>query len=267
MLSEKGGVARTTTTLNLAAGLALRGLRVLVIDTDPQGNASHVLLAGEPARSPTVADVLLGEVEALEAIVPSPSFAGVDVLPANHQLGDVAVTLANEVGRERRLRVAIEGLESRYDFVLVDTAPTRSLINTNVMNAVGELFVPVAPSLFGFLGLGQLQSDVAQVRRFLDNRDLAITGIILTMVEKSNVSKELESQLRELFGPVVFKTRVGRSVKLEEAHARHQSIFDYAPSSPGAVAYKALTSEVVGHGGKENGNRVARRHLPKDDAA
>lgn len=266
-LGQKGGVGRTTTVLNLAAGMALDGLRVLVIDTDPQGNASHVLLGGESARSPTVADVLLGDVDATDAIVPSQTFPGVSVLPANHALADATVALANEVGRERRLRVALESLGETFDVVLVDTAPTRSIVTTNVLNAVADVFVPMPPSLFGFLGLSQLQSDVAQVKRFLDNRELDIRGIILTMTERNRVSKEVEDQLRETFGPIVFKTRIGRSVKLEEAHARHKSIFDYAPSSPGAESYRSLVEEIIGHGiGKAKRNRPARRNPSADDA-
>ena len=148
-------------------------------------------------------------------------------------LADANVTLAGEMGRERRLRVAMEGAGGAYDFVLVDTAPTRSLLTTNVLNFVEEVLVPIAPGLFGVLGLGQLQADVSAVRRFLDNKALRIGGIFLTMTEKNNVAKDLEGQLRQLFGGLVFRTKIPRSVKLEEAHSRHESILTYAPKSRG----------------------------------
>jgi chromosome partitioning protein len=252
LVSEKGGVGKSTTVLNAAACMAARRLRVLVVDTDPQANCSYVLLGGEKTRRPALLEVLVAEAEAGAAIIPSPCFGGVDLLPADPTLADATVMLANEVGRERRLRVALEGVGDAYDVVLVDTAPTRSLITTNVLNFVGEILVPIAPGLFGLLGLGQLQADVAQVRRFLDNKALRIGGIVLTMVEKNNVARDLEGQLRQLFGGLVFRTSIPRSVKLEEAHSRHQSILDYAPKSVGATAYKALTEEILDHGTEED---------------
>lgn len=261
MVSEKGGVGKSTTTLNLAAALAARGISTLVVDTDPQGNTSHVLLKGEKPRRPTLAEVLLGEADAHEAIVSETAFTGVHVLPSDASCADAAVALANEVGRERRLRLAMAEVEHDYGAVLIDTAPTRSLLTTNVLNYATSLYVPMAPSLFGVLGLAQLQTDVAQVAKYLDNRTVRIAGVILTMVERNNVAKGLETQLREILGPVVCRTRIPRSLKLEEAHARHLSIFDYAPGSPGAVAYDALAEELIGH----EANRD--RHPQRDSSA
>ena len=245
-ISEKGGVGKSTSVLNVVAYLAKKGQRVLVVDTDPQGNSSYVLLQGEKPRRPALFEVLTAQAEADEAIVPT-SLEGVDLLPTDHSLADATVVLATEVGRERRLRVALEGVDERYDFVLVDTAPTRSILTTNVLNFAQEVLVPFSPGLFGILGLGQLQEDVAQVRRFLDNRALRIGGVFLTMVEKNNVHRDLEEQLRGLFGSLVFETKIPRSIKLEEAHARHESILTYAPKSSGAAACKALTEEILDH--------------------
>jgi chromosome partitioning protein len=148
--------------------------------------------------------------------------------------------------------MAMEGAEAAYDFVLVDTAPTRSLLTANVLNFAQEVLVPIAPGLFGVLGLGQLQADVGQVRQFLDNKALRIGGIFMTMVERNNVARDLEEQLRQLFGGLVFRTMIPRSVKLEEAHSRHESILTYAPKSAGAAAYLALTEEILGHAREEN---------------
>ena len=252
-ISEKGGVAKTTTALNVAAALGLAGRRVLVVDTDPQGNASHVLLRGEKPRRPTILEVITDDADAGQAIVPT-HFEGVDVLPADSGLADATVVLAAEVGRERRLREALDGVGGRYDFVLVDTAPTRSLLTTNVLNYVGELIVPFTPGLFGVLGLGQLQGDVAQVRRYLENKALKIGGIVLTQVERNNVHQQLEDELRAMFGPLVYATKIPRSIKVEEAHGRHESVLTYAPRSIGAVAYRALAKEI------DHGQRQADRH-------
>jgi chromosome partitioning protein len=249
-VSEKGGVAKTTTALNVAAALGQGGCRVLVVDTDPQGNASHVLLRGEKPRRPTLHEVLTGDADAVQAIVPT-HFAGVDVLPADAGLADATVALAAEVGRERRLREALDGVHKTYGFVLVDTAPTRSILTTNVLNAVRELIVPFTPGLFGVLGLGQLQGDVAQVRRYLENKSLRIAGIVLTQAERNNVHQQLEDQLRGVFGPLVYATKIPRSIKIEEAHARHESVLTYAPRSIGAVAYQALAMEITAHGQRQ----------------
>ncbi len=267
LISEKGGVSKTTTVLNLAAALARKGKRILVVDCDPQGNSSYVLLGGEKPRQPTLFEVVTGESRAVEAIVPT-GFDGVDLIPADATLADATVVLATEVGRERRLRAALEEVEGDYDVVILDTAPTRSILTTNILNYVQELIVPFTPGLFGVLGLGQLQDDVAQVRRFLENKSLRIGGVIMTQVDKNNVHKDLEAQLRELFGDLVFKTRIPRSIKIEEAHARHESVLTYAPTSNGAVAYKALAEEILTNGERAK-DRVGhpRRDPQAHDAA
>lgn len=243
-VSEKGGVAKTSSVLNVAAVLGGQGRRVLVVDTDPQGNASFVLLKGEKPRRPSLFDVLVEGDGADEAIVAS-HFEGVDVLPADHTLADAAVVLAGEIGRERRLCSALEEVVDRYDFLLVDTAPTRSLLTTNVLTTVQDLVVPFSPGLFGVLGLGQLQDDVAQVRKYLGNTRLNIAGVVVTMAERNNVCRDLEGQLRDAFGGLVYETKIPRSIKIEEAHARHESVVTYAPASSGATAYKALTLEII----------------------
>ncbi len=270
VVAQKGGSLKTTSVVNLAACLAGqgRGGRVLVIDTDTQANATYVLLRGNPPRRPTLSEVLTGRASAAEAIVPT-AFPGVELIPAEAALADVNVALAAEVGRERRLRSALADLPEPFDVCLIDTGPTRSLLTTNVLNFAAEVIVPVGPGLFGFLGLGQLQADMTQVRRFLENKALTLAGIFLTMTEKNNVCRDFERQMREAFGDLVFRATVPRSVKFEEANARQQSIFEHAPRSPGAAAYKALALEVMNRGERQQEDRDDPAHgdPPTHDAA
>jgi chromosome partitioning protein len=265
-ISEKGGTGKSTSVLNLAACLAQRALNVLVIDTDPQANATYVLLRGQKPTGPTLANVLLDQLEAQQAIIPT-ALDSVSLLPAETSLADTAMQLGQKVGRERRLRLAMETAEDAFDFVLIDTAPTRSIITTNVLNYARELLVPLAPGLFGVLGLGQLQSDVADVRRYLDNRTLRIAGIVLTMVERNRVAKDIDDQLRQHFGALVFTSKIPRTVKLEEAHSRHQTILTYAPGSTGAEAYQALAMEILDNGRPKEESDPSRRDSSTHNAA
>lgn len=267
-VSEKGGQGKSTCTLNLAACLGMKGHRTLVVDADPQGNASYVLLKGEKPRHPTLAEVLLGAASAAEAIVPA-HFEGVDVLPADASLADATADLMDEMGRERRLRTALEEVAGDYAFAVVDSAPTRSVLVVNVLNAVDEIIAPFTPGLFGALGLGQLQADVAQVRRFLDNKRLRIGGIVFTQVDKNNVHKDLEDQTRATLGSLVLKTRIPKSIKIEEAHARFESVVTYAPRTVGATAYLALTEELLANATqrKEDRDAAAEGNPHAHDAA
>jgi chromosome partitioning protein len=268
VVAQKGGQCKSTVVINLAACLAGQGRGVLVVDADTQANATYVLLRGEKPRPPTLSEVLTGEAPADAAIVPT-AFAGVELIAAEPSLADVNVALAAEVGRERRLRVALAEMTRAFDVCLIDTGPTRSLLTTNVLNAAGEVLVPISPGVFGFLGLGQLQADLNLVRRFLENKAVRLAGIVLVMMERNNVSRDFEAEIRGLFGDLVCRATIPRSVKFEEANARQQSIFEHAPRSPGALAFEALTAEVCGDGRQQQADRddLAEGDLRADDAA
>jgi chromosome partitioning protein len=252
LLSEKGGSGKTTSTLNIAAGLAALGERVLVIDTDPQSNATLVLTQSRKPNAPTLCHVLLATAPLADAIVRT-HWEGVDLLPAEPALAEVNVQLAAELGRERRLRAALaECISEKYTFVLVDCSPQRTLINVNVMNAVHEIIVPVDPGLFSLSGLGQLQEAAGQVQRFLDNQGLKISGLLLTRLRKDNVCRAVETELRQLFGPLVLEASIPHAVKVEEAHSRFESVLTYSPRCAAAKAYIAIVEEIQ-HG---KANRV-----------
>jgi len=251
-ISEKGGTAKTTSALNTSVGLARLGNRVLLIDTDPQANASLVLLEGKPAGPPTLSSVLLGDADAHEAVRPTRT-RGLDILPADVTLADASVALATMIGREARLRAALADVEADYDFVILDTSPTRSVLTVNVLVFAAEVLIPIEPGLFSLSGLGQLQAAIEDVRRYLGNHRLRIAGLVLTRTRNDGVSRDVEAQLRATFGDLVCRATVPTSVKVEEAHGRFLSVLDYAPRSTGARAYDALVAEIIEHGRAEIG--------------
>lgn len=263
--SEKGGTGKTTSAINSAVAFAKDGNRTLLIDLDPQANATLVLTGGQGGASPTVADVLLGQAAAA-AIRPTP-VPGLDLLPAAVDLADAAVELTNAIGREARLRAALDGLA--YALAVIDTPPTRSLLTINALVAADEVMIPVEPSLFAIQGLGSLQAAVEDVRRYLGNTGLRVGGVLLTRARNDNVSRDVEAQLRAALGPLVFATTVPASIRVEEAHGRYQSVIDFAPRSPGARAYLSLATEILSHGrhahaAEDGPGTTPQRDLPPD---
>lgn len=251
-LSEKGGTGKTTSAVNTAVGLAKLGNRVLMIDADPQANATLVLLKGETPEPPTLYHVLTNTADAGDTIRPT-STKRLELLPADTLLADANISLAQEMGRERRLRLALRGIDEGYDYVVIDTSPQRTLINVNVLNYVAEVYCPVDPGIFSLAGLVKLQGAVSEVVKFLDNQALRMSGLVLTRTQHDNISKDVESQVRASFGNLVMETTIPATTKIGEAHARFMSVLDYAPRSPGAKAYEALTREIIRHGEQEHG--------------
>jgi chromosome partitioning protein len=246
-LSEKGGPGKSTCAINTAVGLAKLGNRVLFVDADPQANSTMVLGQGRAGGSPTLFHVLTNESDPADAIV-STTTPGLDLIPADGMLADANVVLVTELGRERRLRLAMPEVDHGYDFVVIDTSPQRSLVNVNVLNYAAEVYCPVDPGIFAIAGLMKLQEAIAGVVKFLDNPTLRLAGLVVNRVTRDNLSRDTEAQLREAFGPLVFKTTVSTSTKIGEAHARYQSVLDYAPGSTGAKAFEVLTREIIEHG-------------------
>jgi chromosome partitioning protein len=263
--SEKGGVGKTTCALNVSVGLAKLGKRVLLCDVDPQGNASLVLTEGQGAEPPTLSNVLMGDASALDAIRPTRT-PGLDILPSDVTLADAALAIADRIGREGRLRAALAEAEGSYDVVVLDTPPTRSLLTVNALCFASEVWIPVEPGLFSLSGLGQLQGAVEEVRKFLGH-DVRVAGLVVVRTRNDRVSRDVEEQLRGLFPGLVCASTIPTSVKVEESHGRFQSVLDYAPRSPGAVAFKSLVEEIDGHGQVKRARASAKRTPPADDAA
>jgi chromosome partitioning protein len=262
----KGGASKTATATSVAVGLARRGHRVLLIDSDASANATWLLTGGQGAEGPTLAEVLMRSASAEEAIRPA-VVAGLDLLPAASSLGAVNVALAQELSRDTRLRSALAPLADSYDFALVDTAPTFTTLLANVLVWAAEIIVPADPGVFAVLGLVELQRVVEEVREAYGNGELHLAGLVLTRVARSNVHRDVEKELRSRYGETVFRSTVPLSSKVEEAHTRAQTVMQYAPKSPAAVAYDALTLEVESYGRAKDGRGDATRRGPRKGSA
>jgi chromosome partitioning protein len=256
VVNLKGGSGKTTTALALAVGMARRlpkRKRILLIDGDPQANMTMAMLEGCPAEVPTLGEVLLDQAAAAAAIRTT-RLPQVDILPSDSDLANCALLLAEELGRERRLRAALRSVESDYEVCVIDSPPQLSLVSVNILQAVTEIVVPVDAGLWSVSGLGRLQETVEQVRKHLDHAELRIIGLVLTRAQKNRATRDLERQLREAYGDLVYETVIPLSVKVEESHARHRSVLEHAPNSPAALAYEQLITEVVKRHGKKQRN-------------
>jgi chromosome partitioning protein len=249
--NEKGGSGKSTSALNVSANLATQfGKRVLLVDADHQANITAVLTKGEPGPQ-TLTTVLLHDAPVREAILPT-RYAKLDLLPADASLADVNVAMADPsgplgLGRESRLKRALAPIEAKYDFIVVDTGPQRTLLNINVLNYVDDVFVPIDPGFWSIMGIRRLEDLIEQLHEHMGHQSLRIGGVLMTKVQHTNVAKEVEQQIRMYFGSKVFQTLVPLNVKVEEAHSRGLSVLDYAADSGGAQAYLALTREILAH--------------------
>ena len=235
MVNNKGGVGKTTCALNIAAGLARKDRRVLIVDTDPQANASLVLLGAKLFELP----------HSIYDIVPTP-IAGLDLAPSQTSLANAELNLAPVRGRERVLRRGMSpGLED-YQYILIDCPPSLGLLTINALLAAGEVHIPIAMTYLALEGVGQVMDAIEAVKRELDHPTLSITGVIPTFFDgRTRLSREILHSIRNHFGEVVFATSIRKNVKLDEAQSHHQSIFDYDPRSAGALEYESLVEEVI----------------------
>ena len=261
--NQKGGVGKTTTVVNLATYLALMGDRVLVIDLDPQGNATSGFGVDRRTVPGSIYDALVDD-QPLDSLHVATPIAGVRLVASSISLAGAEVELAGREGRELRLGQAIAGIRERWDWILVDCPPSLSLLTVNALAGCDSVLVPIQCEYYALEGLAQLVSTINLVRDQL-NPDLAITGVLLTMFDsRTNLSSEVASEVRRHLGDAVFQTVVPRSVRLSEAPSHGLPIALYRPDSKGAEAYAQLATEVrsrrdrVSGAGVNPGSRALR---------
>ncbi|WP_026461115.1 ParA family protein [Schaalia suimastitidis] len=248
MCNQKGGVGKTTTTINLGAALAEYGRRVLIVDFDPQGAASVGLGINTLDMDVTIYNLLMNPKMDPRNALCHTQVAGLDVLPANIDLSAAEVQLVNEVARESALQRVLRPIQDEYDVVLIDCQPSLGLLTVNALTAAHGVIVPVAAEFFALRGVALLVETIETVRDRINPR-LKMDGIVPTMVDTRTLhSREVLDRLSEAFGDLVFTTRIARTVKFPDATVATEPITTYAPTHAGAQSYRRLAREVIARG-------------------
>lgn len=250
--NQKGGVGKTTTTVNLSAFLAILGKQVLLVDIDPQGNATSGLGLDRDQLAECIYDVIIGGLE-ITRIIKTTLTQGLYLAPATARLAGAEVELVPELRREVKLKEALLPIKNKYDYIIIDCPPSLSLLTVNALTAADEVIIPIQCEYYALEGLSQLTKTLDLVRLNL-NPGLKIAGILLTMYDsRTLLSEEVAEEARALLGEKVFKTVIPRNVRLAEAPSFGQPIIFYDPTSSGALAYESLSKEVLENGERKKG--------------
>jgi chromosome partitioning protein len=251
--NQKGGVGKTTTTVNIAAALAAAGLNVLVIDIDPQGNASTALGIEHHADVDSIYDVLINDVPLKDVVAPCPDIDKLICAPATIHLAGAEIELVSLVAREQRLRRAIDVYskerakngEERLDYIFIDCPPSLGLLTVNAFCAAGEVLIPIQCEYYALEGLSQLLKNIEMIQKHL-NADLVVSTILLTMYDgRTNLAAQVAAEVREHFPQQVLGAVVPRSVRISEAPSYQQTVMTYDPSSSGALSYLEAAAEIA----------------------
>ncbi|GAA0971046.1 ParA family protein [Acrocarpospora macrocephala] len=248
--NQKGGVGKTTSAVNLAASLSMHGLRVLVVDLDPQGNASTALATEHRAGVPSIYQVLVEDLPLESIVTEVPDMPGLFCAPATLDLAGAEIELVPMVGRETRLKRAFAAFESKmnFDYILIDCPPSLGLLTVNAMAAAQEVLIPIQCEYYALEGLTQLLQNVELVRAHL-NQTLTVSTILLTMYDgRTRLASQVAEEVRSHFGATVLDAVIPRSVRVSEAPSYGQSVMTYDPGSSGAMAYMEAAREMAYRG-------------------
>lgn len=250
LANQKGGVGKTTTAVNLGAGLANLGNHVLLVDIDAQGNATSGVGIAKSSISKDIYDVLVNE-EPIADVILHTSHKDLDIAPATIQLSGAEIELTAQIARETRLLDALKAIQDQYDFVLVDCPPSLGLLTINAFTASNSILIPVQSEYYALEGLSQLLNTIQLVRKHF-NPNLKIEGVLLTMYDaRTNLGHQVNEEVKKYFKDNVYETIIPRNVRLSEAPSHGLPIMDYDPKSTGAQVYSQLAKEVAAAHGKQ----------------
>lgn len=245
--NQKGGVGKTTTAINLSACIAEKGKKVLLIDLDPQGNATTGLGIEKKNSGSSTYDVIIND-EDPKACIEKTCQNNLDLMPSSISLAGAEVELVSLMSRESKLKLAIDGIINDYDFIFIDCPPALGLLTLNAFTAATTVLVPIQCEFFALEGLSQLVDTIKQVQKYL-NRNISVEGVVMTMFDiRTNLSMEVVEEVRKYFGEKVYKTLIPRNIRLGECPSYGIPIIQYDPKSKGAEAYMQLADEVIKHG-------------------
>jgi chromosome partitioning protein len=249
--NQKGGVGKTTTSLNIAAALAFLGHRVLLIDTDPQAHSTISAVSDPTQCEKSLYDILMHPEDGLETVITQSTIPGLEVAVSRIAMAKLEPSLLGEIDGHYRLKDIVEPIRPKYNHIIIDTPPTLGLITLNSLVAATHILIPIQPSYLCLEGTDDLLETIDKVKR-VANPDLQVLGILITLHDKrTNIAKDAVRRIRKVFGRLVFRTLVSKSVKLEESPAYKESIFTYAPNSVGALQYRKIAEEIIQRGQKK----------------